>query len=183
MLHPPPEGHEEARHPPGSLQGPDGGSHFAAAVPDQGGFRSEDGKQPLKIPAGTGLEEPGHQLFAVRTGDRKRGCRSARCRRARRRIWRQLTGLLSTIRAISAWSYSKTSLSKNTARSSGERFSNSTKNAIDSESASSLCCSGSAGTCPSGSGSHGPTYRSRRTRAERKWSILRRVTMAARCCR
>ena len=30
----------------------------------------------------------------------------------------------------------------------------------------------------SGSGSHGPTYVSRRTRAERRWSIARRVVTA-----
>ena len=55
----------------------------------------------------------------------------------------------------------------NTARSTGERASSSTRNAIDSESASSAC---SAGPCPAGtttgSGSQSPTYLSRRTRAE-----------------
>ncbi len=60
----------------------------------------------------------------------------------------------------------------NTARSTGERASSSTRNAMDSESASSAC---SAGPCPgpsagttTGSGSQSPTYVFRRTRAERR---------------
>jgi hypothetical protein len=56
----------------------------------------------------------------------------------------------------------------NTARSAGERVSSSTRNAMDSESASSACPAGpvpSTGTT-TGSGSQSPTYVSRRTRAD-----------------
>ena len=63
----------------------------------------------------------------------------------------------------------------NTARSTGDRASSRTRNAIDSESASSACSAGPgpaaaaprepAGTT-TGSGSQSPTYVSRRTRAE-----------------
>jgi hypothetical protein len=70
----------------------------------------------------------------------------------------------------------------NTARSTGERASSSTRNAIDSESASSACSAGpgpSAGTT-TGSGSQSPTYVSRRTRAERRWLIPSRVTAVVR---
>ena len=56
----------------------------------------------------------------------------------------------------------------NTARSTGESASSSTRNAMDSESASSACSAGPgspAGTM-TGSGSQSPTYVSRCTRAE-----------------
>jgi hypothetical protein len=66
----------------------------------------------------------------------------------------------------------------NTARSAGESASSSTRNAIDSESAS------SAGPAPAGtttgSGSQSPACLSRRTRAELRWLIPRRVTAVAR---
>ena len=54
-------------------------------------------------------------------------------------------------------------------------------NAIDSESAVSARSSASGSPwSTSGSGSQGPTYASRRARAERSWSIASRVVMAVR---
>ena len=67
------------------------------------------------------------------------------------------------------------------ARSSGPSRSSSNRAAIDTESASSADRSGSwYGPVSSGSGNHGPTYSSRRTRAERSTSIEIRVTTADR---
>jgi hypothetical protein len=56
------------------------------------------------------------------------------------------------------------------------------RNAIESESASSACwaASGACSSVSSGSGSHSPTYVSLRTRAERRWSIESRVVTADR---
>jgi len=53
----------------------------------------------------------------------------------------------------------KTSRSRNTARSTGESRSNTSRNAIDSESASSACRAGSGAfaSVSNGSGSHSPT--------------------------
>src|SRR6185503_516528 len=95
-----------------------------------------------------------------------------RCR-ARAKICRQFTSVLPVILAMSGYPYPNTSRSMNTARSTGERASSSTRNAIDSESASSACSAGPgrpAGTT-TGSGSQSPTYVSRRTRAEVRWLI------------
>ena len=56
---------------------------------------------------------------------------------ARAKIWRQFTSVLPVILATSGKPHPKTSRSMNTARSTGERASSSTRNAMDSESASS----------------------------------------------
>jgi hypothetical protein len=65
------------------------------------------------------------------------------------------------------------SRSRNTARSTGVRFSSRTRNAIDTVSSTSIRRAGSAisSAVINGSGNQAPTYRSRRTRAERRWSI------------
>ena len=66
----------------------------------------------------------------------------------------------------------------------GDRLSSRTRNASESESASSAWRAGSAAlSATSGSGSHSPTYVSRRTRAERSWSIESRVATVARYAR
>jgi hypothetical protein len=70
----------------------------------------------------------------------------------------------------------------NTARSTGESDSSSTRNAIDSESASSACSAGpgSPAGATIGSGSQAPTYVSRRTRADPRWLMPSRVTAVVR---
>lgn len=74
-----------------------------------------------------------------------------------------------------------TSRRTNTALSSGLSRSSSSRAAIDTDSASSAARSGSRwGSSSSGSGSHSPTYCTRRIRAERNSLIDRRVTMVAR---
>ena len=87
---------------------------------------------------------------------------------ARAEICRQFTSVLPVILATSAYPHPNASRSMNTARCTGERASSSTRNAMDSESASSACSVGPgppAGTTI-GSGSQSPTYVSLRTRAE-----------------
>jgi hypothetical protein len=80
--------------------------------------------------------------------------------------------------ATSGYGYSNTSRNKNAARCCGDKLSSSTRKASDSVSTVSACSAG-VGSVTSGSGSHSPTYRSRRTRAERSWSMASRVTSVA----
>jgi hypothetical protein len=95
--------------------------------------------------------------------------------------WRHAASDRPTADATSPKSKPNTSRSTKTARSSGLSRSSSSRAAVDSESASSADRSGSwYGSASSGSGNHGPTYRSRRTRAERSTSIEIRVTTAER---
>ncbi len=111
----------------------------------------------------------------------KRGRPSSMCRRARTASCRHAASDRPTADATSGKPNPNTSRSTNTARSSGLSRSSSTSAAIDSESASSAERSGSSyGSASSGSGNHGPTYCSRRTRAERSTSIEIRVTTADR---
>ena len=103
------------------------------------------------------------------------------CRRARTASWRHAASERPTADAISAKPKPNTSRSTKTARSSGLSRSSSSSAAIDTESASSAERAGSwYGSVSSGSGNHGPTYSSRRTRAERSTSIEIRVTTADR---
>src|SRR5262249_12667613 len=64
-----------------------------------------------------------------------RGRRSARRAFARCSSCREFSAVVPSISAISAWSYSKTSLSRKTARSSGESVSSRTRNASVTDSA------------------------------------------------
>ena len=68
---------------------------------------------------------------------------------------------MSTAAAISSYPKSKTSRSTKTARSVGASVSSTVSIATDTESASSTS-SATSGVVSSGSGSHGPTYDSRR---------------------
>ena len=78
--------------------------------------------------------------------------------------------------AISAYSYPNTSRSRYAARSTGVSRSSSTSRASESESASSARDAGpGAGSSTKGSGSHGPTYDSRRTRDDFRTLIESRV--------
>jgi hypothetical protein len=89
-----------------------------------------------------------------------------------------LAGVVSSIAAISSYSWSKTSRSRKTARSSGDSVSSSTMKASVTDSASASDCSGSARSSVStGSGSHGPTYSSRAARADFRRSRQSRVTI------
>ena len=100
-------------------------------------------------------------------------------RRARTSSCRHAASERPTAAAISSKPKAKTSRSTNTDRSSGLSRSRSSSAAIDTESASSAARAGSSyGSSSSGSGNHGPTYFSRRTRAERSTSIAIRVTVA-----
>ena len=65
-----------------------------------------------------------------------RGRPSERRAFARWSSWREFSAVIPSISPISAWSYSKTSLSRKTARSSGASVSSRTRNASASESLS-----------------------------------------------
>ncbi len=115
----------------------------------------------------------------------KRGRPSCTRRRAREASCRQVVSDLPTTSAISLNGNANTSCSTKTARCSGLSRSSSSRAAIDNESASSAACSGSryavdSSSVRSGSGSHWPTYDSRRTRADRSTSMETRVTIADR---
>lgn len=66
------------------------------------------------------------------------------------------------ISAISVWAYPNTSWSTNTARSSGDSDSRTTSIASDTDSVRSAGSSAPVSSVTRGSGSHGPTYVSRR---------------------
>ena len=108
-----------------------------------------------------------------------RGRRSSMWARARCAIWRTAAGDLSTAAAISSYATSKTSRSTNTARSVGESVSSTSSIAIETLSASSTS-SATSGVVSSGSGSHGPTYSSRRRWSVRSRFRLSRVTIRTR---
>ena len=102
----------------------------------------------------------------------KRGRWERRWSLARLKERRQAASLLSSMVAISAKSYPKTSRSRKTARSNGWSCSSSTRNASEIDSCISTRFSGSPVSAVSvvrtGSGNQGPTYCSRFLRAS--WS-------------
>ena len=111
-----------------------------------------------------------------------RGRRASTWLRARWAIWRTAAGVLSTAAAISSYGRSKTSRRTNTARSVGPSVSSTSSIAVDTLSASSTS-SATSGEVSSGSGSHGPTYDSRRRDAERIRLRASRVVMRTRYAR
>jgi hypothetical protein len=95
--------------------------------------------------------------------------------RARLAIWRAAASERSTWAATSAKGYPKTSWSRNTARSTGSSRSSTVRKPRVRDSAVATVAKGSSSPTGRGSGSHGPTYTSRRRRADRRRSMARRV--------
>ena len=108
-----------------------------------------------------------------------RGRRAATCWRARCAIWRTAAGVLPTTSAISSYGVSNTSCSTNTTRSAGPRVSSTVSMAIETFSANSAS-SATSGLVSSGSGSHSPTYSSRRRDTVRRRFSACRVTIRTR---
>src|SRR5215510_2358199 len=110
-----------------------------------------------------------------------RGLTACTCARARVASCRQAVSLRSRAVATSPNEKSKTSCSRKAARSSGDNRSSVKSSAMDRSSANSVWLSGeSAAVSTTGSGSHGPTYSSRRARAEVSISRQIRVVVVMR---
>ncbi len=123
------------------------------------------------------------RLDASRSTGSNRLRRDCTCSRARCAIWRTALEDLPIAVAISSWLNPNTSRSTNTARSSGVSVSRTTSMAIETDSARTTSAEASPATPAvnsSGSGSHGPTYSSRRRDWARRALSDWRVTSWAR---
>src|SRR5262245_27035251 len=179
---------QELRHAIGTLDHVQRRPHLAAAVCHDARVAREELRHRIEITRLGCRHECGHELRMFRV-DLARTLRRSRAAWSRGAYVRACAGgklphaasLRSSPAATSLNEKSNTSCSRKAARSSGESRSSVKSSAMDRSSASSVRLSGaSVAVSRTGSGSHGPTYSSRRARADFSMSRQIRVVVVMR---